>query len=98
MRFRLHIPFVTLTLLFGQAPAWAGDIPWSSLSKDEQRILYRARDQWDQYPTERQRRLLRGAQRWQGMDDAEREDAKERWHRQRNKPHGEYHDQRRERY
>lgn len=63
----------------GPATAWSGDIPWSSLSPDEQRILSRARDGWDRLPTERQRRLLDGAHRWQDMTPRQREQARERW-------------------
>jgi hypothetical protein len=69
-----------LVLLVPLAPAaLAGDIPWSSLSPDQQRILSRARDRWDQMPTQRQQRLLRGAQRWQAMSPEQREHARERW-------------------
>lgn len=83
MSLRLQIPLLALTLLIGTAPAMAGDIPWSSLSDDQQRILHRARDRWDDMPTERQQRLLRGAERWQHMDEHEREQARERWRHRR---------------
>jgi len=67
----------------GHAAAWAGDIPWSSLSADEQRTLSKARDNWDQLPTERQQRLLSGARRWQEMNPQQREQARDRWEQRR---------------
>jgi len=73
-----------LSLLgLGHAAAWAGDIPWSSLSADEQRTLSKARNNWDQLPTERQQRLLDGAHRWQEMNPQQREQARDRWEQRR---------------
>lgn len=70
----------SLTLLgLGQTIAWAGDIPWSSLSADEQRTLSKARGNWEQLSTERQQRLLSGARRWQEMNPQQRDQARERW-------------------
>lgn len=89
---RLHLLLLGLVLLAPLAPsAYAGDIPWSSLSPDQQRILSRAHDRWDQLPTERQQRLLRGAQRWQAMTPEQREQARERW-RERHDLRREYHE------
>lgn len=44
--------------------AQRGDIPWNSLSPDEQQALKRYRGQWDEYSGERQQRLRDGAQRY----------------------------------
>ena len=63
--------------------ARAGDIPWSSLSADEQRTLSKARKGWDQLPTERQQRLLSGARRWQEMNPQQREQARDNWKQRR---------------
>ena len=70
-------------MTMGPVIAQAGDIPWSSLSADEQRILSRAHGNWDQLPTERQQRLLNGAHRWQEMNPQQREQARERWQERR---------------
>lgn len=85
-RNRHHPAALILCLsLLGLAPtaARAGDIPWSSLSADEQRVLSRARDGWEQMSTERQRRLINGAHRWQDMTPQQREQARERWQERR---------------
>lgn len=70
-------------LSLGSGMAVAGDIPWSSLSTDEQQTLSRARDKWDQLSTERQQRLLDGAHRWQNMSPEQREQARDRWRQRR---------------
>ena len=41
-----------------------GDIPWQSLSPEEQRALQRHRGKWDDYGSERQQGMRRGAQRY----------------------------------
>jgi hypothetical protein len=83
MRMRILIPFIALALLLGHAAAFAGDIPWSSLTPEEQRILHKARDNWERMPTERQHRLLQGAHRWREMSPRQREQATERWRERR---------------
>ena len=41
-----------------------GEIPWQSLSPEEQRALQRHRRKWDDYGSERQQGMRRGAQRY----------------------------------
>jgi hypothetical protein len=41
-----------------------GDIPWQSLSPEEQRALQRHRGNWDDYSSERQEDMRRGARRY----------------------------------
>jgi hypothetical protein len=41
-----------------------GDIPWQSLSPEEQRALQRHRGNWDDYDSKRQQDMRRGAQRY----------------------------------
>lgn len=41
-----------------------GEIPWQSLSPEEQRALQRHRGNWDDYNSERQQDMRRGAQRY----------------------------------
>lgn len=41
-----------------------GEIPWQSLSPQEQEALRRYRNQWDGYSGERQEDMRRGAQRY----------------------------------
>ena len=40
-----------------------GEIPWQSLSPEEQKALQRYRNQWDSYSGKRQQDMRRGAQR-----------------------------------
>ena len=47
--------------------AQRGDIPWESLSPEEQQALQRYRGQWREYSTERQQRLRQGAQRYMDL-------------------------------
>ena len=69
------VRLLALVFLLAGAPAQAdvdpyrlylaqrGDIPWNSLSPEEQQALKRYRGQWDEYGGERQQRLREGAQR-----------------------------------
>lgn len=41
-----------------------GEIPWQSLSPEEQSVLQRYRGQWDKYSGSRQREMRNGAQRY----------------------------------
>jgi len=70
------VRLLALVFLLAGAPAQAdvdpyrlylaqrGDIPWNSLSPEEQQALKRYRGQWDEYGGERQQRLREGAQRY----------------------------------
>lgn len=82
-RYLLTMITAGLISLSAASTAQAGDIPWSSLSAEEQRTLSRARDNWDQLPTGRQQRLLEGARRWQHMNPQQREQARDRWQERR---------------
>jgi hypothetical protein len=44
--------------------AQSGQIPWQSLTPEEQAALKRYRNQWNNYPGERQQEMQRGAQRY----------------------------------
>ena len=44
--------------------AQRGDIPWQSLSREEQDALRRHQRSWDDYSTDRQQRMREGAQRY----------------------------------
>ena len=41
-----------------------GDIPWDSLSPEEQEALKRHRKNWGEYSSERQEHMRKGAQRY----------------------------------
>ncbi len=70
---------LALVLLLSGAPAQAaidpyrlylaqrGDIPWDSLSREEQQALKRYQGQWQEYSGERQQRLREGAQRYMDL-------------------------------
>lgn len=47
--------------------AQRGDIPWESLSPEEQQALKRYRGDWDDYSGDRQQRLRQGAQRYMDL-------------------------------
>jgi len=56
-----------------------GDIPWQSLSPEEQRALQRHRGNWDDYERERQQDMRQGAQRYLKLPpDKRREVEKQR--------------------
>ena len=58
-----------------------GDIPWHSLSPEEQDALKRHRGKWDDYSTERQRDMRQGAQRYLDLPpDKRRKVEQERRH------------------
>ncbi len=75
-RFCALAGLLALVFLLAGAPAQAGvdpyrlylaqrgDIPWNSLSPEEQQALKGYRGQWDEYSGERQQRLREGAQRY----------------------------------
>jgi hypothetical protein len=75
MRATSFVFAISLTVVFvGEAQAQVdsyrlylaqrGDIPWQSLSPEEQDALRRYRNQWDGYSSERQQEMRRGAQRY----------------------------------
>ena len=57
----------------------AADVPWSSLSQDQQRLLSRLSGQWEQLPPQRQQALASGSQRWLGMSPDQRTQARQRF-------------------
>ncbi len=61
------------------APATGGALPWSALSQDQQRVLSRLSGQWDQLPAQRQQALANGSQRWLGMSQDQRTQARQRF-------------------
>ncbi len=79
MPFRLPRPAIALTLLGALAVSSAsgadvdpyrlyladrGDIPWHSLTREEQDALREYRRNWDSYSSDRQQRMRQGAQRY----------------------------------
>ncbi len=44
-----------------------GQIPWQSLSREEQEALQKYRRSWDSYDSERQQRIREGARRFQSL-------------------------------
>jgi hypothetical protein len=80
---------LALVLMLSGAPAQAdidpyrlylaerGDIPWESLSPEEQQALKRYRGQWDGYSTERQQRLRQGAQRYMDLPPDKRREVEQ---------------------
>ena len=61
------------------APVQGGGVPWSSLSQDQQHLLSRLGDQWEQLPPQRQQALASGSQRWLGMSPEQRTQARQRF-------------------
>ena len=57
--------------------AQRGDIPWDSLSQEEQQALKRYRGQWDEYSGERQQRLREGAQRYMDLPPNKRREVEQ---------------------
>jgi hypothetical protein len=80
---------LALVLMLSGAPAQAdidpyrlylaerGDIPWESLSPEEQQALKRYRGQWDGYSSERQQRLRQGAQRYMDLPPDKRREVEQ---------------------
>jgi Protein of unknown function (DUF3106) len=73
-----------------EAPAAAPPAPvaWSSLSPVQQQLLSRSgfASQWSTLPPARQQALAHGSERWLGMSDGERAQARERFARWRALP------------
>ena len=80
---------LALVLMLAGAPAQAdidpyrlylaerGDIPWESLSREEQQALKRYRGQWEGYSSERQQRLRQGAQRYMDLPPDKRREVEQ---------------------
>ena len=51
-------------------PAAGSGLGWSELSGQEQQLLKRFQDDWDQLPEERRHKLHKGAERWRQMTGA----------------------------
>lgn len=54
-----------------------GDIPWQSLSPQEQDALRRYRNQWNNYSSERQQEMRRGAQRYLDLPPQKRREVEQ---------------------
>lgn len=54
--------------------AQRGDIPWQSLTPEEQAALQRYRKQWDSYSGERQQEMQRGARRYLELPPQKRQE------------------------
>jgi Protein of unknown function (DUF3106) len=54
-----------------------GDIPWQSLSPQEQEALRRYRNQWDGYSSARQQEMRRGAQRYLELPPTKRREVEQ---------------------
>ena len=54
-----------------------GDIPWQSLTPEEQKALKRHRGKWDSYSTERQSNMRQGAQRYLDLPPEKRRKVEE---------------------
>src|SRR6185312_9944958 len=61
------------------ASAPPAQVPWSSLSPDQQKLLSRFGNEWSTLPPERQQALARGSQRWLGMSPDQRGLARQRF-------------------
>ena len=57
--------------------AQRGDIPWQSLSPEEQDALRRYRKQWDGYSGQRQQEMRRGAQRYLDLPPQKRREVEQ---------------------
>lgn|GEM_PF-1206191 len=57
--------------------AQRGDIPWQSLSPEEQAALQRYRKQWDGYSGERQQEMRRGARRYMQLPPQKRHEVEQ---------------------
>ena len=57
-----------------------GDIPWQSLTREEQEALQRHRRKWDDYSTDRQQRIRQGAQRYLSLPPDKRREVEQQRH------------------
>lgn len=60
--------------------AQRGDIPWQSLSPEEQKALQRYRNQWDNYSGQRQQEMRRGARRYMELPPQKRREVEQQHH------------------
>lgn len=73
------IVVMVLLLLGGASLAQDEGVSWNELTDGQREVLGQLEASWDSLPVERQLRLSRGAERWAGMSDAERGQARERF-------------------
>ena len=69
-------------LALGSASAFAqtgAQVPWSSLTADQQQLLEAVHKNWDQLPPPAQQRLIRGAQRWSTLTPEQRDNVRKRF-------------------
>jgi hypothetical protein len=57
-----------------------GEIPWQSLSEEEQEALRDYRGRWEEYDTDRQQRMREGARRYQQLPPEKRRKVKQKRH------------------
>ncbi len=57
-----------------------GQIPWQSLSDEEQEALQNYRRHWPEYDTKRQQRIREGARRYQQLPPEKRQRLKQKHH------------------
>lgn len=55
-----------------------GEIPWQSLSREEQNALQKYQRNWDQYSSDRQQRMRQGAQRYLELPPDKRREVEQR--------------------
>lgn len=57
-----------------------GAIPWNSLSREERQALERHRGEWDDYSTDRQERMRKGAKRYLSLPPDKRREVERQRH------------------
>ena len=84
---------LTLALVLGSLPGHAevdpyrlylaqrGDIPWESLSPEEQKALQQHRGKWDSYSSDRQRDMRKGARRYMELSPEKRRQVDKQRHK-----------------
>jgi len=58
-----------------------GEIPWQSLSPEEQQALQPYRNRWDDYSSRRQREMRHGARRYMQLSPQKRREVEQQRHR-----------------
>ena len=83
---------LAVTVLLGAQPCHAeidayrlylaerGEIPWQSLTPEEQQALKRHRGKWDGYSSERQKDMRQGAQRYLNLTPDKRREVEQQRH------------------
>jgi hypothetical protein len=71
-------PVFPQTATTGEAPR---NVPWTSLSTDQQKVLSRFEKEWEGLSPQRQQTLSRGSDRWLKMSPEQRKGARTRFQR-----------------